>query len=202
MIRKILHKIYLFVGRLLTNIRLCFWRLRDKIKKPTENTVLFVAHPDDDALFFHEFIKEHKPYVVLLTTGWSLRRYPCFKKVMKYYGVKYRAYNLNSRDKRVHLLEKYVSEMLTLLNPQICATHNSEGEYGHEMHVGVHNVVRKLVNCKLLVPVSDSDIVNFPLSDDIVKEKTMIFNKFYTTEIFVLEQYGKWVENEKLIEVE
>jgi len=30
----------------------------------------------------------------------------------------------------------------------------------------------------------------------------MIFNKFYTTENFVLEQYSKWVENEKLIEVE
>lgn len=202
MIRKILHKIYLFVGRLLTNIRLCFWRLRDKINKPTEKSVLFVAHPDDDTLFFHNFVKEQKPYVVLLTTGWSLRRYPCFKKVMKYYGVKYRAYNLKSRDTRVNLLEKYVNEMLTLLNPQICASHNVEGEYGHEMHVKVHNAVKKLVNCKLLVPVSDSEIVNYPLCDEIIKEKTMIFNKFYTTEKFVLDQYSKWVENEKLIEVE
>ena len=176
MLRKLLHKIYLFVGRLLTNIRLCFWRLRDKVKKPTEKTVLFVAHPDDDTLFFHNFIKEYKPYVVLLTTGWSLRRYPCFKKVMKYYGVKYRAYNLESRDKRVDILEKYVNEMITLLKPQICASHNAEGEYGHEMHISVHNAVRKIVNCKLLVPAFDRDIVNYPLCDDIIKEKIMIFN--------------------------
>lgn len=202
MIRRLLHKIYLFFGRTLTNIRLCFWRLRDKVKKPTEKTVLFVAHPDDDTLFFHNFIKEYKPYVVLLTTGWSLRRYPCFKKVMKYYGVKYRAYNLKSRDKRSDLLEKYVNEMITLLNPQICATHNAEGEYGHEMHVSVHNAVKKIVNCKLLVPVFDRDIANYPLCDDMTKEKTMIFNKFYTTENFVLDQYSKWVKNEKLIEVE
>jgi len=70
------------------------------------------------------------------------------------------------------------------------------------MHIRVHNAVKKLVNCKWLVPVSDSDILNYPLCDDVVKEKTMIFNKFYTTENFVLEQYSKWVENEKLIEVE
>lgn len=202
MIKKIIRKIYKLLGLFYNKICCIFWNLRDRVKKPDEKAILFVAHPDDDTLFFHTFIKEHKPYVVLLTTGWSLRRYPCFKKVMKYYGVKYRAYNLESRDKRVELLEKYVNEMLTLLKPQICASHNAEGEYGHEMHVNVHNVVRKLVNCKFFVPASDDDIVNYPLCDGIIKEKTMIFNIFYTTEIFVLDQYSKWVENEKLIEVE
>lgn len=201
MIRKILHIIYLFIGRLLTNIRLCFWRLRDLLNKPTEKTVLFVAHPDDDALFFHKFIKEQKPYVVLLTTGWSLRRYYCFKKVMKYYGVKYRAYNLESRDKRVELLEKYVNEILVLLKPLICATHNAEGEYGHEMHIRVHDAVKKHFLCKLLVPALDKDIEKYPLNDNEIKEKKDIFNNFYTTENFVLDQYSKWVENEKLIEV-
>ena len=179
-----------------------WWNMRDKISPPIEDAILFVAHPDDDTLFFHNFIKEHKPYVVLLTTGWSLRRYPCFKKVMKSYGVKYRAYNLKTRDDRINLLEKYIKQSFDLGDFKICVTHNTEGEYGHEMHISVHNAVRKIVNCKLLVPAFDRDIVNYPLCDDIIKEKTMIFNKFYTTENFVLDQYSKWVENEKLIEVE
>ena len=202
MIRKILHKIYLFVGRLLTNIRLCFWRLRDNVKKPTEKNVLFVAHPDDDTLFFHNFIKEYKPYVVLLTTGWSLRRYPCFKKVMKYYGIKFRAYNLDAREKNTQLIDKCVNEVLALINPTLCATHNVEGEYGHEMHQRAHNSVKKQIKCKLLVPASDDNIENYPLDNNTVAEKTMIFEKYYTTEVFVLDQYSKWVENEKLIEVE
>lgn len=202
MIKKFLHKIYVFIGITINCFRLCYWCMRDIIIKPKQKSVLFVAHPDDDTLFFHTFIKKEKPYVVLLTTAWSLRRYPCFKRVMKYYGVKYRAYSLNTVDRRSRKIEKRILNVLKLIKPQICVTHNSEGEYGHEMHMRVHNAVKKLVNCKWLVPVSDSDILNYPLCDDVVKEKTMIFNKFYTTENFVLEQYSKWVENEKLIEVE
>lgn len=202
MIRRLLHKIYLFVGKSLTNIRLVYWRLRDKMFPPIEKAVLFVSHPDDDTLFFHNFIKEHKPYVVLLTTGWSLRRYPCFKKVMKYYGVKYRAYNLDAREKNSNLIEKCVSEVLGIINPEICATHNSQGEYGHEMHQRAHIAVKKKVKCNLLVPASDDNIENYPLDHNTIAEKTMLFKKYYTTEIFVLDQYNKWVEHEKLVEVD
>ncbi len=197
--RKFAHKIYVLIGATLNNLRLIYWRLRDKINPPKEDKILFVAHPDDDTLFFHTFIKKHKPYVVLLTIGWSMRRYHCFKKVMKYYGVKYRAYNLKSRDKRVNLLEKYVKEIFDLIKPNICATHNAEGEYGHEMHQRVHKAVKKLAKCKLLVSCFDKDIEDYPLPAEIIKEKKMIFNKFYTTEIFVLDQYKKWVRNEKLV---
>jgi LmbE family N-acetylglucosaminyl deacetylase len=200
MVKKFLHDIYLIIGHFLNFLKLCFWRIRDKINPPNEKAVLFVAHPDDDTLFFHTFIKECKPYVVLLTTGWSMRRYPCFKKVMKYYGVKYRAYNLQSRDERINLLEKCITETLKVLKPTICATHNAEGEYGHEMHKRVHNAVKKRTTCKLLVPFSDRDIEKFPLSDTQIKEKTMIFNKYYTTELFVLDIYKKWIHCEKLTE--
>lgn len=200
MIKNIIHKIYLFIGKLLTNIRLIFWRLRDKILPPKENAVLFVSHPDDDALFFHTFIKKHKPYVVLLTTGWSLRRYPCFVKVMKNYGVKYRAYNLASREKNIDLIKMCIKDVLRVVKPQICATHNAEGEYGHEMHIQVHNAVKEIVDCDLFVPVFDNEIENHPLTDNLIKEKIEIFKKYYTTESFVLDQYEKWVKNECLIQ--
>lgn len=202
MVKKLLHKIYLFIGVFFNNIRLFFWCIRDKINPPSEKTILFVAHPDDDTLFFHTFIKEHKPYVVLLTDGWSLIRFKDFKKVMKVYGVKYRAYPLHSRDNRINLLEKYICNSFKLGEFNICATHNVEGEYGHEMHIRVHEAVKKHAKCKLLVPALDNDIHNYPLNDSEIKEKKDIFNKYYKTELFVLDMYKKWVENEKLIEVE
>ncbi len=185
---------------MLTNIRLLFWRLRDKMFPPKQNAILFVSHPDDDTLFFHTFIKEQKPYVVLLTTGWSLRRYPCFVKVMKYYGVKYRAYNLDSKEKNFDLIKKYINEVFTIVKPELCATHNLEGEYGHEMHVRVHRAVKDIVDCDLFVPALDCYIENYPLSVNDIDEKTMIFQNYYTTERFVLDQYEKWVKNEKLVQ--
>lgn len=202
MIKKLIHKLYVLVGSFYNLLCRCWWGIRDIIKKPSENTILFIAHPDDDTLFFHTFIKEHKPYVVLLTDGWSLVRFCDFKKVMKLYGVRYRAYGLHSRDKRISLLEKYVSQSLKLNNFKICATHNAEGEYGHEMHQRVHTAVKKQVNCKLWVPALDNDIENYPLKNEEIAEKVAIFNKHYKTELFVLDMYEKWVENEKLIEVE
>ena len=148
MVKKLIHKIYKITGYMFNGLCIIYWNLRDTINKPNETSVLFIAHPDDDTLFFHTFIKENKPYVVLLTDGWSLIRFNDFRKVMKNYGVKYRAYGLHSRDKRIDLLEKYISKSLALGNFEICATHNSEGEYGHEMHVRVHNVVKKTANCR------------------------------------------------------
>ena len=70
------------------------------------------------------------------------------------------------------------------------------------MHVRAHNAVKKNVNCKLLVPALDKDIEKYPLQDKEITEKTQIFNNFYKTELFVLEQYNKWVVNEKLVGVE
>lgn len=201
-IKKIIHKIYVLVGYFYNLLCRCWWGIRDTTNKPTERAILFIAHPDDDTLFFHTFIKEHKPYVVLLTDGWSLIRFKDFKKVMKIYGVKYRAYPLHSRDKRVNLLEKYICKSFKLGEFNICATHNVEGEYGHEMHIRVHEAVKKHAKCKLLVPALDNEIEKFALNDNAIKEKKDIFNKYYKTELFVLDMYKKWVENEKLIEVE
>lgn len=202
MIKKIIRKIYKLLGVFYNRICRFFWDLRDRAKKPDEKAILFVAHPDDDTLFFHTFIKEYKPYVVLLTDGWSLVRMKDFIKVMKTYGVKYRAYDLHSRDKRIDLLEKYVANSLKLADFSICATHNAEGEYGHEMHIRVHNAVKKVSQCKILVPALDNDIEKYPLSSEECEEKKKIFEKYYTTELFVLDMYSKWVVNEKLIEDE
>lgn len=200
--KKFIHKIYVLVGQFYNMLCRCWWSVRDRIKKPSEKAILFIAHPDDDTLFFHTFLKEYKPYVVLLTDGWSLVRMKDFRKVMKRYGVKYRAYDLHSRDKRIDLLERYIANSLKLADFSICATHNCEGEYGHEMHIRVHNAVKKLSQCKLLVPALNNDIDKYPIPNAECEEKKKIFEKYYTTELFVLDMYSKWVVNEKLIEDE
>ena len=191
----------MLLGHIFCKLCLCYWTLRDYLFPPKEKSILFVAHPDDDTLFFHSFIKEHKPYIVLCTAGWSLRRLPCFFKAMKYYGVKYRAYGMGTRDKRIKLLERHVRAAFKIGKFDLCATHNAEGEYGHEMHQRVHNAVINNSTVPIMVPVSSESLKKHPLNKDIVKEKIKIFRYIYTTETWVLDQYTDWVCNEKLEQI-
>ncbi len=201
---QILHPIYVFVGTVINYILLAFWKVRDKINSPETDAVLFVAHPDDDSLFFHTFIKEYKPYVCLMTTGWSMRRIPDFFKCMKNYGVKYRIYPLDSRDKRINRLQKQVTDVLKIADFKIIATHNSEGEYGHEEHQRVHEAVFKVLpkDSTVFCPVLKKNLLQYPLPDKIVREKMEIFSDVYVTESWVPydEPAGTppWVNHEHL----
>jgi hypothetical protein len=197
--RKLIHHIYYAIGWLIHSILLSFWRLRDRVFPPPEDSILFVAHPDDETLFFYSFIKSNRPYVVLMTDGWSLRRLPEFIKAMRMYKVRYRAYNLHSRDKRIDLIEKYVREAYLTGKYDYIASHNSSGEYGHEMHVRVHEAVKKVVKKEFYMPISKDSICNYPLDTDCVIDKEIIFMKYYKSELFVLDQYREWVVNEKII---
>lgn len=196
----LLHDLYKTAGRAVCHIFLAWWRLRDKINPPKEEAVLIIGHPDDDTLFFHTFIKKYKPYVCVMSVGWSFRRVPCFIRAMHKYGVRYRIYPLESRDTRLELLRQNVRECLKISSFKLCATHGKAGEYGHEFHRHVHDVVVSMATCKILTPVSSDEIEQYPLQSDIVEEKRRMFQRIYTTETFVLEQYRDWVEHERLIE--
>lgn len=172
--------------------------VHDWVSPPTENAVLFVAHPDDDTLFFHTFIKNNKPYVCLMTAGWRLRRLLCFIKAMKYYGVRYRVYDFDTKDKRENLIKNKIAKILSVGKFSIIATHNLEGEYGHEMHSRLHKCVQSVVNGTIYCPVSSEKIGDYPLAKEIVKEKENIFNTIYVTEKYVLEWCSEWVMNEQL----
>lgn len=192
------HYIYVLIGHLFCKICLSYWEIRDFLFPPQEKAILFVAHPDDDTLFFHTFIKEYKPYVVLCTTGWSLRRLLCFFKAMRYYGVKYRAYDMDTRDKREDLLKKRVKKILSIGHFELCATHNAKGEYGHEMHQRVHQAVIAEAQLPVWVPVEAERIEGYPVDDRTLEEKQDMFKHTYTTETWVLDQYALWVGHEQL----
>ena len=195
---RVFHYIYVLLGHIICKICLAYWNARDVLSQPKEQSVLFIAHPDDDTLFFHTFIKKNKPYVVLLTCGWSLRRMPCFFKAMKYYGVKYRVYDLEANDKNVMILKRVISRILANRHIKYCVTHNKEGEYGHEMHKRIHDVVISCAKIPVMAPVMRDRIRNFPLDNRSVEEKRHLFLSIYTTEKWVLEQYSLWVMNEKI----
>lgn len=199
-ILNLIHLFYVGFGRILCRLHLFYCNIRDYIFPPKEEAVLFVAHPDDDVLFFHSFLKEKQPYVVLMTTGWSFRsRVPDFKEAMKKYGVRYRMYSLDANTGTVEKLTAIAGKVQKIGKFSTVATHNPAGEYGHIMHSKVNQAVSAVFGQDILVPDTAEAIVSYPLNGDDVREKAFFFEKIYTTETFCMEQYSLWFTHEHLI---
>lgn len=198
-VHKCLHHAYEFLGHLVCRLLLCWWILRDWLSPPKTNAILFVAHPDDDVLFFHTFIKEYKPYIVLMTTGWSLKRLFAFIRVMHIYGVRFRAYDTRTNRMNRTEFEKRVQRMINSGKFSLCATHNSTGEYGNSTHIFIHDVVLKTCKLPTVVPATIDELRCHPVSLEDCTEKVELFNRCYTTERFVVGQYTEWVKHEWLV---
>ena len=198
-IKDVLHFQYEIAGHVLIFLNGVWWAIRDSLFPPNEDAVLFVAHPDDDSLFFYSFIKEKHPYVVLLTTGGIIRRVFPFYRAMKSYGVRYRAFDFPSRDiTREDILVDRISGVLEKGSFKICATHNIEGEYGHIMHKCVHRCVKKAWKNELYVPACESSIDMYPLEPQKMEEKNKFLQTYYKGEYPTLCTFRKWINNEKI----
>lgn len=198
-VKSISHRV---IGTILCRLQLLFWDCRDRIIPPKEDTILFVTHPDDETLFFHGFIKRYKPYVVVMTAGYSVNRLACFRKAMKYYGVRYRAYDQNVDDADTEKVFRRARHMFKLGDFKLCATHNAEGEYGHPVHKSVHIGVKQASDCPIVTPVSVKEIQNHPLSSEDIFDKEMIYQRIYVSELFCLKEWPEWVNNEGFVHMQ
>ena len=194
-----IEKIKRWIGFIRCSICLIGWHVRDMLIKPWENAVCFVAHPDDEILFFYSFLKEKRPYVVVLTGCSSVHRLSSLKKTMKKLGLRFRAYPLDTDAASEQDIRRIIKHIFSQRNYDICATHNSEGEYGHPMHQRVHQAVADIALCPVCVPASGSQIENYPLLLAQAEEKLSIFHTFYASEDFVPTLFGKWIFNEHLV---
>ena len=183
-------------------VHLFFSEIKKKFSPVEEKSILFVAHPDDDVLFFNRIMKTEKPYVVLLTTGCSLIRVREFRKAMKHYGLRFNYYPLESRDEREDKLAKIIEKEMKSGSFEKCFTHSPLGEYGHVMHKRIGRIVPENVYCRVFTTVSEDELdrTENELSEEEKKEKIGIFNDIYSSQDFVLELYSQWVTHEKIRE--
>lgn len=200
---KVLHFVYDILGHMLAFFANIYFSIRDRIKPPNETSILFVAHPDDDALFFHNYITLNKPYVVLLTTGGIINRFLPFCRAMREYGVRYRAFDMKSR--AVDREDSICKNIKTCLHNgcfSVCATHNEEGEYGHIMHQCIHRCVKRVwQGDELLVPCNKQLIMEHKLSDYEIDCKRLFLQTFYSREYPTLQTFETWITHECLITI-
>lgn len=202
--RKFVRSIYKKLGVLLCFFHSVFNGIKSTVSPVKEKSVLFVAHPDDDVLFFNRIMKTEKPYVVLLTTGTSIIRIKEFKKAMKYYGLRFNYYGLKSRDEREDKLSSIIKKELNKGSFEKCYSHSESGEYGHVMHMRVGKAVLKNAQCGVFTTVSAEEIdrEENELTEKEKEEKINIFKTIYSSQDFVLEQYNEWVSHEKIREAQ
>ena len=200
--KKIIHSVYLMLGYVMCTVSRVLFEIKVRINPIKEKSILFVAHPDDDVLFFNRIMKTEKPYVVLVTTGTSIIRINEFRKAMKYYSRRYNYYPLKTDDTREEKLSSIIKKELERGSFEKCYSHSPAGEYGHSMHKKVGRAVEKNVECRLFTTVEADEIgsAENELSQKEKEEKINVFKTIYPSQDFVLDEYGVWVSHEKITE--
>jgi|GEM_PF-3343998 len=112
-------------------------------------TLVLLAHPDDETLFFWDFLRTHPgAFLAVMTNGTSPRRTREFFRAVEHYRARGRLYAhldhpflpLSQRT-----LVARIEKLLHTLRPSRVLTHNAEGEYGHPHHRQLHDALRQVL---------------------------------------------------------
>ena len=115
----------------------------------SSDKLMIVAHPDDEAIWGGGHLAEGGWLVVCITNGRSSTRSAEFEKAVYASGnnsliLEYPDKVNFMRDNWSDVYQGIERDVLSLLNYKdwsVIATHNPEGEYGHEHHVMTSNIV-------------------------------------------------------------
>ncbi|MFH1744647.1 MAG: PIG-L family deacetylase [bacterium] len=125
---------------------------------PNERAIIIVAHPDDETIWMGGTILKNKNLnwtIFSLCRSSDSDRAPKFKKVCDYYGAKCLITDLddegrlNDKESR-EAAEKLIEEKLRGQDFDFLFTHGLNGEYGHPVHVQVHNAVKNIIDRKTI----------------------------------------------------
>lgn len=169
--------------------------------------VVFVAHPDDELIFFgNTLINEDGWLVVCMTNGGNRTRRNEFINVMKRLNIDYKI--LNYKDGMDVLwnekkLNKSIYKILNLKEKwDKVVTHNSQGEYGHIQHKQLNRIVRKCYKSgDINVFVYKDKLINScnELSPISKNQKIEIAYEYYLSQIGVINNLIDYFNYEGLI---
>ena len=125
----------------------------DKLNLSGVDRIMIVAHPDDESLWGGAHLAQHRYFVVCLTNAktYNYRRYWEFKNAMKITDtpnviMDYPDYENGHRidwSPYEKDIEKDIRLLLSYRDWKEIATHNPDGEYGHQHHIATSRIVTK-----------------------------------------------------------
>lgn len=175
----------------------------DKIDK-----VLFVAHPDDELLFFYKNIVNDPGWLVIcMTNGGNRVRANEFIALMKYIQASYQIWNFKDGSNVIWNENKVCRKIKNILKLKkewnMVATHNYEGEYGHLQHKQLNSLVRNSYKRKnLYTPIQKYNLEKEynRLSSKESKHKEFLMRKYYKSQVFVLDELKLYLQYEGIVE--
>lgn len=203
-------RIYQRILRVATIIRYHFLRKRfaPHLEPQRFDKVLFVAHPDDEILFFLSLlIREPGWLVVCATNGGNFVRGNEFLACVEELKLDYQLWNYPDDDGTHWNLERMELAIQTILGLKsrwtMVATHNAEGEYGHRHHKQLHCLVREVfADFNLNVPASSEGfcVAANELPPEMQKLKLELLKKCYQAQYeTVIKYHGSYMKYEKLV---
>jgi len=125
--------------------------------------IIFVAHPDDEIIWFSSLINQKNTLLVICFDTISfdkqkenLEHTNKFSKILKGYQKILPVLWLKSPkvvspkifgkvDQRIKdILKENIKSIINILEPKNIYTHNPWGEYGHSEHILLHNILKEL----------------------------------------------------------
>lgn len=169
------------------------------------NAALIVAHPDDETIFCGGTLLSYpqwKWHILCVTMQTDTNRPQEFQNAMslyKNYGVNIDRYLTLEKIDRNHVLSEteindWKNSVQQLnLSPDIVLTHNNMGEYGHNHHMFLSEIVNGLFSNvwefvypgdeKISPQPTKTSIKRIELAEEILKKKRKIFNSCYLSQI-------------------
>lgn len=144
--------------------KLNYKRANPSLNLENINKVVFVAHPDDEILFFsRQLLNDSKILVVCMTNGGNWIRQKEFIELMKAIRLQFKI--LNFRDGtnakwNSKKIKREISKIINLKNHwEMIITHNKEGEYGHTQHKLLNKYVEEVCKGKNIYTSSTSEYI-------------------------------------------
>ncbi len=172
------------------------------------SNVMFVAHPDDDAIWGgSHLLQDGKEYlVVCITCGVVAKRALEFEQAMDKIGSKYIMLGWPDKtngekdnwDTSKEGIKKDIKEILALKDWNLVVTHNPEGEYGHIHHKMTNNIVTDLADHKKLMyfgkyypktTIDDYKESMVEIESELLKNKEEYIG-IYKSQDFVFDMFG------------
>lgn len=182
---------------------LTYYKTNPKINFNKIDKVLFIAHPDDEIIFFSkELIYKSGWLVVCMTNGGNWVRQKEFISAMNTIGAQYKIFNYKDGFK-VKWNEKNITYKIKSIIQcrdkwSMVATHNNLGEYGHFQHKELNRIVSKIytddgIYMPSLKEDSISDENRLPIEHYKIKEDIIV--NIYKSQS-IMKCFKRFIEHE------
>lgn len=109
------------------------------------DNIVFFAHPDDETIFFWDFITKNS--LLVLVTKSTPKRLSVLESVKCYFGCDLKCLNEPDNFRANELSDETKKSIISIITTNIydnIITHNKDGEYGHVQHKTISNYITNL----------------------------------------------------------